>query len=78
MRSPLKDLRGLVVPPAEEYTTGVVVELLPLGRVMVSTNRKTLTCTTLVPLLVGAKVRVQGLLVVSKYFTDKELPVYQV
>ncbi len=77
--SALADLRRLLNPQSAPDTSGTVVSLHPNGRVLVRTARKTITCTTVIPVGVGDSVRVQGSLIVSKQAgAPGSLPEYRV
>lgn len=78
--SALTDLRRLMSPGAEaDNTSGVVVGVEAVGSILVRTRKRTLSCTTVVPLVVGDRVRLQGSLVVSKQTSQTEsLPEYRV
>ena len=65
--SALSDLRRLLgTDRRSQDATGTVLELVEHGRVMVRTSRRTIACTTVVPVAVGDAVHVQGSLIVSR------------
>lgn len=78
--SALSDLRRLLLDKASgPDTTGTVVEVQPGGRVLVRTARRTVACTTVVPVAVGEDVRVQGSLIVARQVAaSATLPMYRV
>lgn len=59
--------------------TGTVIEVADRGRVMVRTARRTVSCTTVVPVMVGDTVKVQGSLIVSRQVAPADsLPEFRV
>lgn len=78
--SALSDLRRLMGADARPVEpTGTVLEVAATGRVLVRTQRRTLACTTVVPVAVGDAVRLQGSLIVSRQVTaGGPLPEYRV
>lgn len=78
--SALTDLRRLLGGGrTDRDDTGMVLEVVENGRVMVRTPRRVQACTTVVPVMVGDTVRVQGSLIVSRQQAPtKALPEFRV
>ena len=78
--SALSDLKKILGPDtsrADSY--GVVLETSPGGRVLVRSQQRTVSCTTVVPVTVGDTVRLQGSLVVARRLPAPDtLPEYRV
>ncbi len=76
--SALSDLRRLVQPRAPTYEIGTVTQV-DATRVIVRIGSRAVNCTSLVPVLAGDSVRVQGLLIVSKQQNiSNTVPVFRV
>ncbi len=77
--SALSELRKLIAGPSRQDLSGTVIELASNGRVLVRTERRVVTCTTVVPVTAGDAVRVQGSLIVSRQVAPSDtLPEYRV
>lgn len=60
-------------------TTGMVTDVSPQGVVQVLTGSKVLACQSLVDVKAGDRVRVQGLVILSKIDQiAKDIPVFRV
>lgn len=78
--SALTDLRRLMgTDQRNTDMPGTVLELAENGRILVRTQRRTIACTTVIPVSVGDPVRVQGSLIVSRQVAPADsLPEYRV
>ena len=78
--SALSDLRRLLgTDQRNTDTPGTVLEMSENGRILVRTPRRTLSCTTVIPVSVGDAVKVQGSLIVSRQVAPADsLPEYRV
>lgn len=73
----LKRLLGTDRPPST--VTGTVLEAVDGGRVLVRTPRRTITCTTVIPVAINDVVKVQGSLIVSRQVAPADsLPEFRV
>ncbi len=76
--SAISDLRKLVQPKGQAYEIGEVV-VVEATRVIVRVGSRAINCSTLVPVIAGDSVRVQGLLIVSKQQNiANSVPVFRV
>lgn len=78
--SALSELKKLLSGESRDANiSGTVLENAANGRVLVRTPRRTLTCTTVIPVAVGDSVKVQGSLIVSRQVAPADsLPEYRV
>lgn len=79
--SSLNDLRRLMGTDSRAPTTvtGTVLDAVVGGRVLVRTSRRTITCTTVIPVTNGDVVKVQGSLIVSRQVSPADsLPEFRV
>ena len=75
----LRDLRTLIRGQKSDVFTGDVVSVGDSGTVVVSTGSNTVTCFSNRTLAVGDKVRVQGLVVLTKATPESsDTPVFRV
>lgn len=78
--SALSDLRKILGTDRRDAdTSGTVLSMEEHGRILVRTARRTIACTTVVPISVGDSVKVQGSLIVSRQVAPADsLPEYRV
>ena len=78
--SVLTDLRRLLgADQRNADMLGTVLQMSENGRFLVRTQRRTIACTTVIPVSVGDAVKVQGSLIVSRQVAPADsLPEYRV
>jgi hypothetical protein len=77
--SELSKLRELIAPPTEETFTGTVVGVGINGVFSVLSGAKAVTCFSTLPLQVGERVRVQGLVILTKVSNPaNDIPIFKV
>ena len=78
--SVLTDLRRLLgADQRNADMLGMVLQMSENGRILVRTQRRTIACTTVIPVSVGDAVKVQGSLIVSRQVAPADsLPEYRV
>lgn len=78
--SALTDLRRLLsADSGAADSSGVVLSVGEYGVVMVRATRRTVACTSLIPVAVGDSVTLQGAIIVSRQLTStRALPEFRV